>query len=425
MSLTQPTVITKAFAVNGTRVAPPEAADTDVANQDTGYPLKQSTPYTSGGLPVKRDQTNGVLYLYSSHIAWMQGGGTYTFEPTVSTAYSGYNEGAMLAYQRSDGSFGMLYSTANNNTANFVSTPSVIGTNWIDVAQAQFPHIRDDKNAPYNVAIDSTGQMQFENVSIEDNTRVAGIYMDPITVSGNIYSQVNVESSISSTIYAGINFIPKTLGAGLFDSFVLYNRVGDQSVNFISEYNDDTEIESSFYTAWTNYFDAPGDNYCRWENYKSKVFGVPFTSWYITNSISKCGIEFHAGQLPQLYNTYPPLALGINDILSNKQFSVIDRGFTLPVNSSIIPQSHDNTYIFKRHIVVDISGLTELDVEWTENPLHELTAIPVIHCEYENNPINHHLTNLTTVGGRIVFNTTAPAGTNIHITIHGILPNLI
>jgi hypothetical protein len=134
MGILKPQVITQAWAQSGTFVSPPTTASTLVANQATGYPLLQSTKYSLGGIPVQRDQTNGAFNLYSSILAWQQAGGTFTFEPTVSTAYSGYNQGAVLAYQRTDGGFGLLYSTSNSNTANFITTPSVIGTAWIDIS---------------------------------------------------------------------------------------------------------------------------------------------------------------------------------------------------------------------------------------------------------------------------------------------------
>lgn len=156
MAILKPEVITQAWADSGTFVSPPATASTLLANQATGYPLLQSTKYSLGGIPVQRDQTNGAFNLYSSILAWEQAGGTFTFEPTVSAAYGGYNEGAMLAYQRTDGTYGLLFSTINSNTSDFITTPSVIGTDWKDVATTAFPNITDD-GATGNVSIGVAG----------------------------------------------------------------------------------------------------------------------------------------------------------------------------------------------------------------------------------------------------------------------------
>lgn len=58
----------KVFAVNGDFSTPPETASTTVANQETGFPVIQSTPLASGGLPVSRAEMNGAFHFYSGHI---------------------------------------------------------------------------------------------------------------------------------------------------------------------------------------------------------------------------------------------------------------------------------------------------------------------------------------------------------------------
>jgi hypothetical protein len=170
-----PEVITKAWAENGTYVAPPDSPSTTVANQDTGYPLLQQTPYSLGGKPVRRNETNGAFNLYSSHIRYLQAGGTYTFEAAVSTAFTGYHQGAMLAYQRTDGSHGLLYSTINNNTNNFITTPSVIGTDWIDIGIGAFPDIVDTPSLGQVLIDGAAVKTGLKRISTENapNTHVA------------------------------------------------------------------------------------------------------------------------------------------------------------------------------------------------------------------------------------------------------------
>ena len=79
----------KVFAENGTYTVPPEAASTTVANQDTGFPVLQATPLASGGLPVSREEVNGVFNFYSEYIFNYSLGNTYDADAT-NASYSAY-----------------------------------------------------------------------------------------------------------------------------------------------------------------------------------------------------------------------------------------------------------------------------------------------------------------------------------------------
>lgn len=129
MAIVKPSTILEPFAINGDLVAPPATSSAIVANQDTGFPLLQSTPIALGGTPVNREQMNGVINLYSQFAFWQQCGGTYTFDSAISTQYGGYPAGIVL-FCASNNSFQL--SLTNNNTANFITTPSYIndGVHW-------------------------------------------------------------------------------------------------------------------------------------------------------------------------------------------------------------------------------------------------------------------------------------------------------
>lgn len=79
----------KVFAENGDFTNPPEAASTTVANQDTGFPVLQSTPLASGGLPVSRSEMNGVFNFYSGHILNYTLGNVYDAD-VANSSYSAY-----------------------------------------------------------------------------------------------------------------------------------------------------------------------------------------------------------------------------------------------------------------------------------------------------------------------------------------------
>lgn len=128
MPLTQPNPIVKPFCNSGNAVSPPIGANTFIANQETGFPISQSTPLPAG-TPVNREQMNGILQLYSNLILWMNAGGQWTFNDNVSAANGGYPLGIIL-YNASDNTF--QRSLVANNTANFITNPSYLndGVNW-------------------------------------------------------------------------------------------------------------------------------------------------------------------------------------------------------------------------------------------------------------------------------------------------------
>lgn len=133
-SLTTPDLLTQPIAENGNKnVIPATSADpTDgYMAQSIGFPPVCSLRLNNGGKAPKRADINGVLNLLSKQTYFIQNGGFYTFRQDVSDAIGGYPLNAVLTYEKQDGSIGFVQSLIENNTYNFVSTPSYIdGVKW-------------------------------------------------------------------------------------------------------------------------------------------------------------------------------------------------------------------------------------------------------------------------------------------------------
>ena len=134
-NLTQPTLLLKPFAQSGDRNTLPDV-NTDVANPQNadltnGFPRITSENPEDGGLPPERADFNGLGYLTTLYDFFYQCGGTFTFNETISTSIGGYPLGARLWYTNNDGVTVILRSTIANNTDNFITNPSVIGTSWV------------------------------------------------------------------------------------------------------------------------------------------------------------------------------------------------------------------------------------------------------------------------------------------------------
>lgn len=129
-----PPPISIPFAQNGERSNLPNnpVASGGDASMSGGFPPITSRPISEGGIPPKREDFNAMGYLATMPLYFLQNGGYYTFNPAVSTAIGGYPQGAILC--KVDAAGVHFYQSAkNNNTSNFLTDATVIGTDWLDV----------------------------------------------------------------------------------------------------------------------------------------------------------------------------------------------------------------------------------------------------------------------------------------------------
>lgn len=128
-SLDLPQILYQPFAATGdknTILNSPSTEDPQRANLQTGFPTITQIPIANGGIPPERMDFNGLGYLLSSFYFFTQCGGVYTFNRNVSNAIGGYPLGAVLYYTDSNGTTYKVRSLLENNTFDFVTTPSYI-----------------------------------------------------------------------------------------------------------------------------------------------------------------------------------------------------------------------------------------------------------------------------------------------------------
>lgn len=128
-SLDLPQILYQPFAATGdknTILNSPSTDDPQRANLQTGFPPITQIPIDNGGIPPERMDFNGLGYLLSSFYFFTQCGGVYTFNRNVSNAIGGYPLGAVLYYTDSNGTTYKVRSLLENNTFDFVTTPSYI-----------------------------------------------------------------------------------------------------------------------------------------------------------------------------------------------------------------------------------------------------------------------------------------------------------
>lgn len=126
MSIAAPTVIVKGFATSGDKNVIPNApsATPGLASYSLGYPPSTRIPKTSGGVPPRGLDENGVHYDSTSNIAWLTGGNGYAWSAAHVAENTGYAIGAVL---RSTVDPWVRY---YNRTANNANNPDSVLAGW-------------------------------------------------------------------------------------------------------------------------------------------------------------------------------------------------------------------------------------------------------------------------------------------------------
>ena len=151
------------LAVNGDKQNIPLLQDSATPNRmsfDQGTPAVCSQDPNAGGLPPRRADMNQVHYMLTNNFYELQKGTLYTFDVFMTQApNTGYPNGAVL-WDYNTKQF--LQSNKNNNTDNFVITPSFIGVSWIPVLA------KTDLSNATPAALLNLGGMPFK--TMPDNT---------------------------------------------------------------------------------------------------------------------------------------------------------------------------------------------------------------------------------------------------------------
>jgi len=190
MSTTFPDPIIKPFSNTGDNAPPPLGPISTAANQETGFPILESTPLNAGGIPVTREEFNGTFNFYTKQILALVMGCRFTFNQAVSDEQGGYPLGAVL-YCASNNS--LQRSLVNNNTANFITTPSYIndGVNWsaivIDDLYCKNLEIRNQGEAVFYDATNTHAVTLVAPTSLAANTNYEFPATHP-TVSGQSFT---------------------------------------------------------------------------------------------------------------------------------------------------------------------------------------------------------------------------------------------
>lgn len=122
-----PPSLVKAFAALGARNAIPivPTVTPGQASFDLGFPPITMPDPTASGIPPDGKDMNGILYMLSAHIVWIQAGGCYPFNSNVISVVGGYALGAVIQSAADTSKF--FLNVLNGNTNN----PDSVITGWV------------------------------------------------------------------------------------------------------------------------------------------------------------------------------------------------------------------------------------------------------------------------------------------------------
>ena len=117
-------IIPQPWANGGQHASIPNSSTgTNRASFQEGWGIITSTPVDDGGVPPNRLDFNGLGYLATAVAYFLQNGGFYTFDSTVSAQIGGYPQGAVLWYVNGGVPQYMVVSlVANNTTSDLTDT---------------------------------------------------------------------------------------------------------------------------------------------------------------------------------------------------------------------------------------------------------------------------------------------------------------
>lgn len=256
MSTPFPDPIIKPFSNSGDNAPPPLGPIATAANQETGFPILESTPLNAGGIPVTREEFNGAFNFYTKQVLALVSGCMFTFNQALSDEQGGYPLNAIL-YSTVSKSF--QRSLVASNTANFVTTPSYI-----------------------NDQINWTSIYSFQQLNLEGNASVTGgaNFFDPTTTR---YVRLEAPTGIvtSRTYTLPINY-PSAPGQALLSDDLgnTYWRFGGESrityvQNAIVVTVGAAVMKFNTYYGGINFITAPA-----YYNSSTGVFTAPVTAGY-------------------------------------------------------------------------------------------------------------------------------------------------
>lgn len=199
-----PKLLTKPFASEGLRNSIAEdVTETTPANAATytkGFPAVTMTPIAVGGQPPSGKDMNGILYELSSHIAYINKGGSYKFDADFCEEIGGYDIGCVL---QSDDSLSLYVNTLPNNKTNPNTSNS---RGWKVIASSSVADDLDKKLIKKVSIISSISELRkFTGSGV---AFVRGYHEDGLSFGGGLFISADTDKSSTdnaSTVIVSTN----------------------------------------------------------------------------------------------------------------------------------------------------------------------------------------------------------------------------
>ena len=222
---------------------PDNATGTNYASIAEGFPEITMKAPKDGGLPPWGQDFNGMFYLMSSQTCFLQNGGLITFDQAVSDKIDGYPQGAILDYVTPENTYVKVKSLIDDNTYNFVTTPSYIdGEHWEEVTLAATTSWGDITGS---ISSQTDLSNILDNKTNTDLSNLTSVGIDKINQSkaletGAVSSDADVYADIQKYAKFEVVGSPNITDDGIASGFTPQNYLKFTIPAFANDYNNFT-----------------------------------------------------------------------------------------------------------------------------------------------------------------------------------------
>lgn len=196
MSTPTPPSLVEAFCAGGTvdvdytliPVPTQVPVSPELASFTDGFPPATRIPRSSGGIPPRGLDMNGILRMATAHTAWLASGNGYVFNPDVVSVTGGYRVGAIVRSAVTTTLFFL------NTLADNTNDPDSVLTGWLPYTPVSSPTGLQTAT----LAAGSSSVVVAPSVGFLDLTsNAAG--SDLLNITGGFNGQILVVTNVAAT----------------------------------------------------------------------------------------------------------------------------------------------------------------------------------------------------------------------------------
>lgn len=303
-------LLTSPIAINGDKTVPPATAiqaGSGRLSQAEGFDEWTSKPIGEGGLPPKREDFNGALYLLSQFVFWYEQGGvmrysaTTDYEPTNEVFYNGVKYRCLVA----------------NGPSSTVKGPDTNPMYWLPV----------DSVVRYIEQTLTAGQkaQARENIDVYSKDEIEDEYADVLRFSAQslngtqqkqsrtnigVYSKSEVDDLVGDSVESAVRYTAQSLNStqqaqartniGVYSKAETDTKVTTTVNNAVSGLSSAASIAMAIGSTFTTGINGSRVTIIVYASYFNNLYGRDFTKTYTckvnSTTIGSVSLRWHSNR---------------------------------------------------------------------------------------------------------------------------------